>query len=953
MRGIACIAGFFLPVILIAADAAPWWQELARIGLDNRKGNEEVLVVCDTPEKLAELFIERTQLDIWNKHHNFNLGANWPERLARKYLDHCPADIKPKAQVLFRSPVTKETASGIREWFYLDQARKRAELARKTVEFVRANKGKVAADQLAELTAVETAVQNALSVTNVPTGGDLFRRAYAVRRAILFTHPKLRFEKLLVNKNPPTTYPHNCDQYLGRHSRVGPGLTVLTDWQSGSPKQKVLCEGTLPPGAYSKPALSYDGKKIAFAYADHTPATNALRRFFLYEVGVNGKGLRQLTGTSRDKFETWYDRQTVMIEDCDPRYLPDGGLAFVSTRAQCFGRCHGRRYTPSLLLYRCDEDGDDIRQLSFGSENETTPSVLPDGRILFTRWEYIDRHEMEFHKLWWKRPDGTMISHYYGNDTIYPLMISEALPVPGTTKVMANGTGHHNFHAGTVMLIDTAKGENGPDPVTRMTPEVKYPESDECGYGTGGHYCTPYPIDEHLFFASYSPTSVWGQGSRPPDKPWAIFLCDDLGGREPIFVDPQNACFSPIPIVARERPPVLPSALPRKPKGEDAQSGVYMIQDVNLTRNDPEKILKRGQIKHLRFNEILPKPIVEGPRPSGAVWNGAPKRLLGTVPVEPDGSVVVRVPSGVPLQIQALDENFMAVMTERSFHYLHPGERRGCVGCHEPLGTSLKPDSSLFTRKPKSLTPPVGQNDGLGLSFLKMVQPVLDKNCIGCHDVGPDSAKNKMHLVSNPGKGFPAAYGRLRGYASYIGNKNDTHGLEKNISRPMDYYAHASRLIPILKNAPQHKSLRLSQDEWVRIISWLDLNAQAFGDFSVNRPEYAAMDKDGEKALRDAVRERFGGSLANQPIGSLVNVASQAESRILMGPLAVEAGGWGQIENGWKSKDDPEFKRFAELVRKAVVYPHPDIRGTCGNDPCACSSCWVRAMKLNEPKRHE
>jgi hypothetical protein len=488
MRGIGCLAGFFLPVVLFAAETVPWWQELAQIGLDNRKGNEEVLVVCDTPEKLAELFIERTQLDIWNKHHTFNLGANWPERLARKYLDHCPADIKPKAQVLFKSPVTKETASGIREWFYLDQARKRAELARKTVEFVRTNKGKVTADQLAELTAVETAVQNALSVTNVPTGGDLFRRAYAVRRAILFTHPKLQFEKLLVNKNPPTTYPHNCDQYLGRHSRIGPGLTVLTDWQSGSPKQKVLCEGTLPPGAYSKPALSYDGKKIAFAYADHTPTTNALWRFFLYEVGVNGKGLRQLTGTARDTFETWYDRQTVMIEDCDPHYLPDGGLAFVSTRAQCFGRCHGPRYTPSLLLYRCDEDGDDIRQLSFGSENETTPSVLPDGRILFTRWEYIDRHEMEFHKLWWKRPDGTMISHYYGNDTIYPLMISEALPVPGTTKVMATGTGHHNFHAGTVMLIDTTKGENGTDPVTRMTPEVKYPESDECGHGTGGAF---------------------------------------------------------------------------------------------------------------------------------------------------------------------------------------------------------------------------------------------------------------------------------------------------------------------------------------------------------------------------------------------------------------------------------------------------------------------------------
>ena len=923
--------------VAVAQAAPAWWKAIQ--DKDGNWVNQNIVKLCPTPETLVEVERERA-LRIWDSGSWMPNGG--PAELAKRYLNKMPDDLKKKASPLIKEGGGLEQTEQVREWFYLWQARERAALARKTIDFVKTAGGVPPSTAVKALDDLDKEIQTAADGAAVPKGSDLFHRVFAARRAILFAHPALQFDKLLINKNPPTSYSHNCDQYRAAMARIGPGPAILSDWKSATPKAVQLLTGKLPEGSFQRPSLSHDGKRFVFGFAPNNPKAND-RAFYLYEAQVDGSSVRQLTGTARDPFDTWQGRKTVPVEDEDPCYLPNGEIVFVSSRSQNFGRCHGGRFAPSYMLYKCDKDGNNIQQLSYGIENETTPTVLHDGRILYTRWEYVDRHEMEFHKLWWKRPDGSMVSHYFGNDMVNPLMISEAQAIPGTTRILANAMGHHNFHTGTIVKIDTTKGENTLDAVTRITPEVLFAESNECGFSTYAQYCMPWPVTENLIFATYSPTEVHSQGRLPPALPYIIMLVDDFGGREPIYSDPDNACFSPIPIIARKLPSILPDQLPpyKALKGKETETGVYMIQNVNLTRNDPEKKIKPGTIKYLRFNEVYVKPIPSSDKISRDVPNGAPKRILGTVPVEPDGSVSVRVPAGVPLQIQCLDEDFRAVLTERSFSYLHAGERRGCVGCHEPVGMALKPNKDLFTRAPRELTPVPGQDDGEGVSFLKMVQPVLDRGCISCHGL-TDKPPKGINLIPQPGHDWPSSYLDLLVYTKTIGNKGSSHGEDKNISRPYDYYALGGRFITVFMEKHKGKKLSLTKQDFQRIVNWLDVNAQCYGTFSHNRMEYYTVNSGAEKILREMIKVKFGKELSEQPICALANGARPSESRILMAPLAIEAGGWGQ-SNTWKSKNEPEYKKFAAAVEELFDYPEPAVKGTCGFSHCRCGSCWVLA----------
>jgi hypothetical protein len=932
---------FFVGILVLGgvASAQPtqaWWKAIQ--DKDDDWIEQNIVTLCPTPETLVEIERERA-LRIWDS-RNWVPHGGFSE-LAKRYASKLPEDFKKNIVPLLKGDSGVEQTEQVREWFYLWQARERATLARKTIDFVKESGGIPPPSSIKALDELDKEIQAAALGTAIPKGSALFRRVFATRRAILFAHPALQFKQLLINKNPPTSYSHNCDQYRAAMARIGLGPAILSDWKTATPKTVQLFTGKLPEGSYQRPSLSPDATRFVFGFAPNKPRPNE-RAFYLHEAKIDGSSLRQLTGTVRDSFETWGGRKTVPIEDEDPCYLPNGDIVFVSSRSQNFGRCHGGRFAPAYMLYKCDKDGNNIQQLSYGIENETTPTILHDGRILYTRWEYVDRHEMEFHKLWWKRPDGSMVSHYFGNDMVYPLMISEAQAIPGSTRILATAMGHHNFHTGTIVKIDTTKGENSLTAMTRITPEVLFAESNECGYNTYAQYCMPWPLTENLIFATYSPTEVHSQGNMPPALPYIIMLVDDFGGREPIYIDPDNACFSPIPIVARKAPAILPNQLPLRKalKGKDSETGVYMIQDVNLTRNDPEKKIKPGTIKYLRFNEIYVKPIPSSDKISRDVPNGAPKRILGTVPVEPDGSVSVRVPSGVPLQIQALDQDFRAVLTERSFSYVHPGERRGCVGCHEPVGTALKPNKDLFTRAPRDLTPVLGQDAGEGVSFLKMVQPVLDRNCISCHGLS-DTPPKGINLIPSPGRDWPSSYLDLLVYTKTIGNKGGSHGEDKNISRPYDYYALGGRFIT--RFIEKHKKLPLPKNDFQRIVNWLDVNAQCYGTFNHNRMEYYTIHAPAEKILREMIQVKFGQALAKQPICALVNGARPSESRILMMPLAIDAGGWGQRLT-WKSKNDPEYKKFALAVEALFDYPEPAVHGTCGFDHCRCGACWVTAM---------
>ena len=783
----------------------------------------------------------------------------------------------------------------------------------------------------------------------------LFAAVCRLRREILFSHPALDFPRLLINKHAPGAYSHNCDQYLGRHSRPGEGLVVLENWQS-SPRETRLLGDKMLRGDTAHPTLSFDARRVVFGFCNHAIGD---RGFFIYEAATDGSFVRQLTGTEKDPMEGAGGRKTVKIEDFDPCYLPGGGIVFTSTRSQCFGRCHGGRYTPSYLLYRADADGGNIRPISFGEANEHFPSILNDGRVVFTRWEYINRNQIALHKLWWCRPDGTEISNFYGSNSatpwaknysdygreqkwyahmseearkrVLPFLISETRAIPGSRKVVATAGAHHSYTAGCLVIIDPDLGEDGFEPLSKLTPETPFPEPEDW-FEAPGNYMTPYPVNGELFFAGYSPYYIPNQGKLVPQNDYMVYLVDTLGGREPIYTDPAISCVSPMPLLPRKEPPVIPSILPKEPPAD--KTGTLVLQNVYLTGNDPEKKIKPGSIRHLRIFQILNLP------QNGHPWCGSredfARKILGTVPVNPDGSVKFKVPAGIPIHLQALDENRMALLTERSLFHVMPGEVRSCVGCHEPVGTAPQIRSSAMRQQEAlTITPPPGPQYEGGFSFKRSVQPVLDRYCIGCHGLGKE-LPGKINLLGSYGRTDdrslrmpPFGFNNGDSYRSLttkeglvklaLRKSNGGPDSETVNSRPGDYFAHASKLAPMLlaghPDSDGKKRVELDRVSLYRIVQWLDTNCIRYGDFSPrSKVEWRRLSGNGEKALRAFVEERFGSEIAAQPIQALVNVAQVDESRILMAPLPLSSGGWGQIEKGYKSKNDPDYRKMREII---------------------------------------
>lgn len=825
-----------------------------------------------------------------------------------------------------------------------------------------------------------------------------------LRRKIVFSHPALNFDRLLINKRPAPNYLHQSRQYLGRYSAEGDGLAVLTDWKN-NPQVKLLLKDKLPVGSVLHPDLSFDGKRILFSFCDHSEPDLNRRRFLIYEIGVDGSELRQVTGGVNDPLTTTENRETAIVEDYDPCYLPDGGFMFTSTRQQAHIRCqYGGRYFANFVLHRgeldnLDELGPRVARLSFNEAPEWEPSVQADGSVLYTRWDYINRHWNWFQSLWLTKPDGTGVAHVYGNYTRSPCITAEPRAIPGSKRIVSTAAAHHGYTAGSLILIDPRVGADGPEPITRLTPEVTFPESEYRGttleeadalihsarginnsraFPLHGAYCNPYPLSEDLFLVAYTPSKLAKEGGRQDGVPYGIFLLDSLGGLELIYRDPEMSSFAPMPVVARKAPPALPSTI--DPEREE-KTGVFYVHNVY---ESTEKI-PAGKVKSLRVVEIQ-EQTVESPPSRGKVILDLPKRILGTVPVEPDGSVAFQAPACKMLGLQLLDENGMAVMGMRSLVYLQPGETTSCIGCHEPrshgTGTGLATTTSYSAGRPASasprasvreLTPPAGPRYEGGLSFTRTVQPMLDRYCIKCHGLQASGEKpaggiNLLGTMKDTVLPYPDWPGpnRIRISTAYE-SLTSREGLvsvpqcnyENDRSTPYDYYSHAGRLANmLLAGHPDEDGkprVQLDTESFDRIVQWLDMNAVFYGDYSWNKAEWRNPNPAGEKQLRAYIREacssvfgmELGETLAEQTFEALVNVSLPSESRILLGPLSTDAGGWGTINGGpWKSKQSPQFRRMLELV-KASIEPlaTQDVAGTCNQNPCRCGTCWVRKAR--------
>ena len=777
-----------------------------------------------------------------------------------------------------------------------------------------------------------------------------------LRRRILFTHPDLQFDRLLcVQRDVPfTQFNHMVDQYLGRYSHAGPGLIALDNWRT-FPEKKLLLADKLPEGCVLNPCLHWNADRLLFAFCDHTrkpeldpakivlppnpgeaiPDFNHLhRRYFIYECASDGSWVRQLTGVPGDPMTTVENRATVLIEDVDPCYLPDGDFVFTSTRCQNYVRCNWGRYSPAFMLYRAGLPplgapgpcARDIRQLSFGEANEWAPSVLQDGRLVYTRWDYIERNAIWFQGLWASRPDGTAVSHLYGNYSRNIAVVAEARSVPGSPLLVATASGHHSFTGGSLVFFDARRGEDGSEPITRLTPEIPFPEAE--GWNVPGFYSSPMPVNDTLFFASYiddpgwyprgHPKSAGGMAAWPNPRTSAIWLVDKLGGRELIYRDPAWGTFSPIPLVKRPMPPALTS----KPgDAGEGNTGVCYVHNCYDSRQQ----LPKGAIAAIRVNRLHTQSgCVRGAGGRSRSELSVCKETLGVVPVNSDGSCAFRVPAGLPLQLQAVDTNGMAVLTMRSFIYSQKGEVQGCTGCHEDKRTSrgMPEVQHPAVANVATLKPEVDLGYAGPFRYALSVQPIFDRKCISCHGLGKAPSflglEGRRRLIKDRQVAFIHAYS------------------ETDISKPGDYFALRSKLTWRLR---QGHGPKLTPEEWRTLILWMDLAVpeHTLGDYGWNLPETREVDPAGEQALRAAVAAKVpnGAEIAKQPFDALVNRADEAKSRVL-----------------WLCRAEDREELLA-LCRKALKpLPACDVRGTCGRDDhCRCRSCWVRRGGYNDPPK--
>ena len=530
-------------------------------------------------------------------------------------------------------------------------------------------------------------------------------------------------------------------------------------------------------GSIRDPEVNYDAEKILFSYRK-----DAEEFFNIYEINIDGSNLKQITSGPFD--------------DLEPAYLPDGKIVFVSSRCKRWVNCW---LTQVAILYRCNADGTNIQQLSANIEQDNTPAVLPDGRILYTRWEYIDRSQVDYHHLWAMRPDGTNQTVYFGN--LHPSRVFiDARPIPGTTDVlMIDSPGHgRNEHAGQVSIVTSKFGPDQQSAVNKINLNVNYRD--------------PYPISKDGFIIAI------GNKIQMMDSSGATF---DLYRLDPKMFPADMACHEPRPVIKRKRERIIPDMI-----SPQQATGKLLLTNVYIGRNMEN--VKPGTIKKLLVMESLPKPInyTGGMDPLTYGGSFTLERILGTIPVEPDGSAYMELPANRSFFFIALDENDNAVKRMQSFTSVAPGEISSCVGCHEHRTTTPRQISSstmIASTKPPYKPEPIKDIPQV-FDFPRDIQPILDKHCIECHN--PDKREGKVLLTGDRGPMFSLSYAYLTIYRQFVDGRNQA----RSNYPPYTIGAHPSKLLQKVLN--KHGKVNLSDIEIKKIRYWIESAATYPGTYA-------------------------------------------------------------------------------------------------------------------------
>ena len=666
---------------------------------------------------------------------------------------------------------------------------------------------------------------------------------------------------------------------INTQSFRGPGALKAVDFAAGGKVRTIL---EVPEGIVRDPEVSFEGRRILFS----------MRRdirddYHIYEINADGTGLRQLTWGSG-------------LSDIDPLYLPDGRIVFTSTREPKYCMCN--RHIMGNL-FRMDADGANPHQIGKSTLHEGHAALLPDGRILYDRWEYVDRNFGDAQGLWTCNPDGTNHAIYWGNNTKCPgaVLDGQILPGIGSDRAITVFSSCHDRPWGALAVIDRSLGVDGREPVLRTWP------ADAIQYVMNGNldtykritpkYEDPYPLSEKYFLCS----RATGRGEE-----MGLFLVDVFGNEVVLLAEPPG-CYDPRPLAPRHRPPVVPDRVCL-----DRAEGTFYVYDVYVGTG-MERV-QRGAVKFLRVVESPEKRFWTHP-----AWSGqgaeAPamnwhdfnnKRILGTVPVEEDGSAYFEVPSDRFVYFQLLDENGMMIQSMRSGTIVRPGEAAGCVGCHDSRLSAVPNGARRALR-----SPPRRLESWYGppreFSYAQEVQPVFDRYCLKCHDIGGPGAK-KFLLAGDRGLAFNISYHELwaKKYIAVVGAG------PAEVQMPYSWGSHASKIVPHLRADGKG----LDKESIDRVVTWIDLNAPYYPAYSSVYPDnlYGRSPLDGGQLKRLEVLT--GMKIDRQAGDTLVNLTRPDLSPC----LAV-----------FKDKSDPKYAEALAIIeagkRMLAERPREDMPG--------------------------
>ena len=712
--------------------------------------------------------------------------------------------------------------------------------------------------------------------------------------------------------------------------------------------------------------LSYDGKEILFSWKRQGRLTGRQsinmtttqhrtdvpeEDWHIFRINVDGTGLTQITNGPSNNLS--------------PCWLPDGGIAFMADRRPAYAYCY---VSTSPMLHRMERDGSKIERLSSGILMEFTPCVLNDGRICYTRWEYVDRAAAVSHKLWAIAPDGTGAAGFWGMRVIEPGTLMQTRPIPGTTsQVMCLLTSHNGDPRGGVGIIDITKGGNAQEAIRNLTPEINI-GSVLAGNGNlllnKGPYETPFPFDgSHYLVSKGGSIELRDFDAKFPPARILVKSTDGLG------------CYSPIPIMPRSRPP----ALPRLVTGANPEPwATVFLADVY---NGLEPQIKRGEIKQICVVEEIPKeayaPLLHNniPGASGYAANTAfgyqfpivscgatyaPKKIWGHADVEADGSACFKVPANRALYFEALDQAGRAVQRMRTFTHFMPGEQQGCIGCHADrnYATPTNQNAIARTKAPQLLQVP--EWGDRRFHYREIVQPVLDRHCIQCHNAkkrpgGVDLSGDLTdffnvsyeHLArkgtigeKEPGTHGVRHYGNPRStegrnpYTCTIQTINGTEYTTPMIA-PRTWGSTQSKLSDLVlaghPDAAGKPRISLSDAEKRRIIAWIDLNVPYYPVATSKNFRAMGCRRVFPEQLDPVLKEVAGRRCLSChakgiPRDFYIRIEKPELNSFLLAPLARAAGGTGMVKKDgtiseiFKDPNDPDYQAILKAFEPTTAW---------------------------------